>query len=210
MQPPLPGTVVATAAGEHRTITLADGSSVALNGNSRLWLASAGGREAELLRGEAMFNIRHNLQRPFVVRLGEDRIQDLGTVFNVVRDQHIVKVEVAEGAVRYRRGGNGLQLKAGQTVAISPAGDAIVGRKPPSAIASWRDGQLVYEAEPVADVASDLGRNLGVSISVAPTVAFQQFTGSVHVDGRAEDVVPQFASTIAAKARKTGDGWLIE
>ena len=92
---------------------------------------------AVLARGEALFNIRHNPQRPFVVRLGKDRIQDLGTVFNVVRDHRTLKVEVVEGAVRFRRGGNGLQLKAGQTMVISPAGDAIVGRKHPSAIAAW-------------------------------------------------------------------------
>ena len=204
------GTFVVTAAGEHRTINLGDGSSVALNGNSRVWLASGDGREAELVRGEALFNIRHDSQRPFVVRLGKDRIQDLGTVFNVVRDHRTLKVEVAEGAVRYRRGGNGLQLKAGQTMAISPAGDAVVGRKHPSAIAAWRVRKLVYEAEPVSEVASELGRNLGVSISVAPALAPQRFTGSVHFAGNAKDVIPQFASAIGAKARKTRGRWLIE
>ena len=201
---------VATAQGQHRTISLADGSSVTLNGNSLMRISGTGAREAELLRGEALFNILHNSQRPFVVRLGDDRIQDLGTRFNVIRDRQILKVEVAEGAIRYRRGDSGLQLTAGQTVDVSPSGDAIVGRKRPSAIASWRTGQLIYEAVPVADVARDLGRNLGVTIAVAPGLAYRQFTGSIRVDGQASEIVPQFASTIAGKARKTGDRWLIE
>ena len=209
-QPSGSGFEIATTRGEHRTVTLADGSSVALNGNSRMWLAGTNAREGELLRGEALFNIRHNAQRPFVVRLGDDRIQDLGTEFNVIRDQQILKVEVADGAVSYRRGANDLRLTAGQTVDISPTGDAIVGRKRPSAIASWRTGQLVYEAVPVADVARDLGRNLGVTISVAPNLAYRPFTGSVRIDGQPDRVVSQFASTIAAKARKTGVRWLIE
>ena len=207
---PGPGLQIATSAGEHRTIALADGSTVALNGNSRVWIANADGREAELLSGEALFNIRHNPQRPFVLHLGEDRIEDLGTAFNVVRDREILRVEVADGAVRYSRGGHGLQLNAGQTLKLSPSGDAIVGRKSPSAIASWRSGQLVYEAVPVAEVAADVGRNLGVSISVAPRLAYQPFTGSVHVSRRAQEVVPEFASTLSAHARKSGDGWLIE
>ena len=209
-QPPSLGFEVATAQGEHRTIGLADGSSVALNANSRVWFTGANVREVELLRGEALFNIRHNPQRPFVVRLGDDRIQDLGTVFNVIRDQQILKVEVANGAVSYRRGGDDLRLTAGQTVDISLAGDAVVGRKRPSAIASWRTGQLVFDAVPIADVARDLGRNLGLAISVAPNLAYQPFTGSVRIDGQPDGVVSQFASTIAAKARKTGDRWLIE
>jgi transmembrane sensor len=209
-QPPSSGYQIATAQGEHRSFQLADGSSIALNGNSRLWVASADGREAELLRGEALFAIRHNPQRPFVLRLGDDRVEDLGTTFNVVRDRQILKVEVAEGAVRYHRGGNRLQLRAGQTLDILPTGDAAVGRKRPSAIATWRAGQLVYEAVPVAEVARELGRNLGVTVSVAPGFALQPFTGSVHVAGPAKVVVPQFASAIGARARKSGGEWLIE
>jgi len=204
------GFEIATVSGEHRTVALGDGSSVVLNGNSRVWIASAEGREAELLRGEAVFNIRHDPRRPFALRLGEDRIEDVGTVFNVVRDQQLLRVEVADGAVRYLRGGNGLQLNAGQTLKVSPSGDAIVGRKSPRAIASWQSGQLVFEAVPVAEVAADLGRNLGVSISVAPRLAYQPFTGSIHIGSRAQQVVPEFASTLSAHARKSGDGWLIE
>jgi transmembrane sensor len=207
---PGPGFEVATAAGEHRMVALGAGSTVVLNGNSRVWLASAKSREAELLSGEGLFNIRHDPKRPFVLRLGDDRIEDLGTVFNVVRDRQLLRVEVADGAVRYSRGGNGLQLNAGQTLSISLSGDPIVGRKRPSAIASWRSGQLVYEAVPVAEVAADLGRNLGVTISVSPRLAYQPFTGSVHVGRQAQVVVPEFASTISAHARKSGDGWLID
>ena len=207
---PRAGTEIATVSGEHRTVALGDGSSVVLNGDSRVWIASAEGREAELLRGEAVFNIRHDPKRPFALHLGEDRIEDVGTVFNVVRDQQVLRVEVADGAVRYLRGGNGLQLNAGQTLKISPLGDAIVGRKSPRAIASWQSGQLVFEAVPVAEVAADLSRNLGVSVSVAPRLAYQPFTGSIHVRSRAQQVVPEFASTLSAHARKSGDGWLIE
>ena len=209
-RPPAPGFQVATAAGEHRTVKLADGSTVALNGSSRLWIASANGRRAELLSGEALFNVRHNPKRPFVLRLGEDRVEDLGTMFNVVRDRQTLRVEVAEGAVKFSRGGNGVQLNAGQTLKVSPSGDAIVGHKIPSSIASWRNDQLVYEGVPVAEVATDLGRNLGVSISVGPRLAYQPFTGSVHVGGQAQQVVPEFASTLSARARKSGGGWLIE
>ena len=207
---PSPRLEVATVAGEHRLVQLADGSSVALNGNSRIWIARADGREAELLRGEALFNIRHNPKQPFVLRLGEDRVEDLGTAFNVIRDDKVLRVEVAAGSVRFRRGGSGVQLSSGQTLDISPSGDAIVGRKNPLAIASWRSGQLVYEAVPVASVAADLGRNLGIRISVAPRLAYKPFTGSVHVGGGAQQVVPEFAATLPARARKSGDVWLLE
>jgi transmembrane sensor len=207
---PGPGFAVATAQGEHRTVRLADGSTIVLNANSRLWLAGMDRREAELLGGEALFDIRHNASDPFVVKLGDDRVEDLGTTFNVVRDGQRAKVEVAAGAVSYRRGGSGLRLNAGQTLDISADGDAIVGRKAPAAIASWRSGQLVFESVPVAEVAADLGRNLGTRISVSPGLALRPFTGSINIRAEPAQVVAQFASTVSGHARKAGGGWVID
>lgn len=204
------GTEIATGPGEHRTVQLGDGSSVALNGSSRVRLSGESARAAELIGGEALFRIRHHADQPFVVGVGDDKIQDLGTIFNVIRDRDEISVQVAEGAVRYRRGNSALQLRAGQTLEVLAGGDALVGRKTPSTIGSWSVGELVYEDVPVAEVVKDLDRNLGVSVSVAPELALRQFTGSINVRGRPDKVIGDFSSTIAARARKTGDGWLIQ
>jgi transmembrane sensor len=210
LQPSPPVTEVTTGPGEHRTINLADGSSVSLNGSSHIRLSGLRTQESELISGEALFRIRHRADQPFVLKVGDDRVQDLGTTFNLTRDNDQVRVEVAEGAIRYRRGDSALQLRAGQTLDVDPGGDALVGHKTPLAIGAWNTGQLVYEDAPVADVAKDLGRNLGVSVSVAPQLALQQFTGSINLKGRPDKVIADFSSTIPARARKTQDGWLIQ
>lgn len=205
-----PATEIATGPGQQRTVQLADGSSVALNGNSRVRLSGSRAGESELISGEALFRIRHDADQPFVIRVGDDQVQDLGTTFNLIRDKDQVRVEVAEGAVRYRRGDNALQLRAGQTLDVEPGGDALVGRKTPLAIGAWRAGQLVYESAPLAEVVKDLDRNLGVKVSVTPQLALRQFTGAIDVRGRPEKVIADFSATIAARARKTQDGWLIQ
>lgn len=205
------GHQIATTVGEHRVVQLADGSTIALNGSSRLWISDARNRrEVELVKGEALFTVRHDSRRPFILRLGQDQVEDLGTQFNVIREQTLLKVEVAEGVVRFRRAGYGVQLGSGQTLKVRPSGDAIVGHKNPASIASWRSGQLEYENVPVAEVAADLGRNLGVVISVDGKLAYQPFTGSVRVGRPAPQVVREFASSIAGRARKSGGGWLID
>lgn len=205
-----PATEITTRPGEQRTIHLADGSLVALNGGSQIRLARARSAESELIRGEALFRVRHSADQPFVIRVGDDRIQDLGTTFNLSRDKDQIRVEVAEGAVRYRRGTSGIKLQAGQTLDVEPSGDALVGRKAPFAIGSWSAGQLVYQDVAVAEVVKDLRRNLGVSVSVAPELALQRFTGSINLRGRPEKVIAEFSSTIAARPRKTQVGWLIQ
>lgn len=204
-----PGIELATKAGEQRAVSLADGSSIVLNGSSRVRLSGAGARQAELISGEALFRIRHNASRPFLVGLGDDRIQDLGTVFNVIRDRDAIGVQVAEGAVSYSRRGQGIQLREGQTFEVLAGGDALVGHRAPSAIGSWSGGQLIYEGVPVAEVARDLSRTLGTKISVSPELALQAFTGTIKTRGPREQVIADFSSTLARHARKTEDGWLI-
>src|ERR1700733_11875140 len=57
-----------TAVGHQKRITLADGSSVILNTNSRLDVNfSAKCRDVHLMRGEAYFEVVHNKTRPFTV-----------------------------------------------------------------------------------------------------------------------------------------------
>ena len=76
--------LVVTAPGQLRTITLSDGSRIHLNGDTRLSLAQqGGGRHARLIRGEALFDIRHDPERPFVLALDHGSLTDLGTTFNV-------------------------------------------------------------------------------------------------------------------------------
>src|SRR5487761_460146 len=78
--------VYTTGIGEERSLTLADGSVIELNAESRIRVSyQTNTREVELLAGEALFKVVHNPSRPFVVESGAAIIRDLGTVFDVYR-----------------------------------------------------------------------------------------------------------------------------
>ena len=93
--------LVATAAGETRTVTLPSGDRIALNGDTRITLDRKNPRFASLERGEAAFTVKHDPSDPFVLHIGQDRIEDVGTVFNVLHEKGRTRVDVAEGAVLY-------------------------------------------------------------------------------------------------------------
>jgi transmembrane sensor len=76
---------VETAAGAMRTVTLADGSTVALGGATRVMLDRDDPRVATLDRGQAMFVVRHDDSDPFEVSVGGARLVDVGTAFDVKR-----------------------------------------------------------------------------------------------------------------------------
>src|SRR5262249_1651311 len=72
-------TTFATAKGQHQHVVLADGSSVDLDAETRLTVAmSRGERRVTLADGQAIFDVRHDANRPFVVAAGDRLIRDLG------------------------------------------------------------------------------------------------------------------------------------
>jgi transmembrane sensor len=199
---------VTTPPGETRTLALADGTRIALNGATRVVLDKRDLRFAELLSGEAKFSVRHDAADPFELTVADQKIVDVGTVFNVQKNTRVVRVEVAEGSVRYEDGQVRLRLNAGDTLQAS--GDAIVeGSRPVEAIGSWTQGRLVYRDQPLVDVVTDLARARGIAIELGPNLAHQNFTGVIQLDGDAETVRKRLAQLLALKVSDTSDGWSI-
>jgi transmembrane sensor len=200
---------VATAAGERRNVDLGDGTSVVLNGSTRLILDRDDSRYAELVAGEATFTVRHDEARPFLVAAGDHRVLDAGTIFNLVRDPNRFSVEVVEGAVVYDPGGTAVPLAVGQTLLVRSGARPVLGRREPEDMTGWQRGRLSYGSVPLETVASDLSRNLGTEVRLDPDVAAMPFTGSIQVDGDAA-TLSTLASTLGLQARRIGSGWLIE
>ncbi len=94
------GITYATTIGEHRNITLDDGTRVTMAPGSRISVDfSSDLRIIRLRRGEAGFDVVHNASRPFRVYAGSSMIQDVGTRFSVNRLPSGTIVSVTEGRV---------------------------------------------------------------------------------------------------------------
>lgn len=200
---------IETAAGESRTIALADGSEIMLNGGSRITLDRGDPRIARLERGEALFAVAHDPSDPFTVTVGETRLVDIGTVFNVVRSGAGMRVGVSEGAVRFEGASRDVELAAGDTLALDAAGAITVGKAPATAIGSWADGVLVYNAVPLATVAEDLSRNLGITLVLPSTVSARPFSGVIQTGGGAQAVRPRLEELLDARIVADGSSWTV-
>ena len=200
--------MVATGAGEQRTLRLPDGSVIAMNGDSRITLDRKQPRLARLDAGEASFSVVHDDARPFVVKTGRTRILDVGTVFDVLRRPDATDVAVAEGAVVYDPAGAGVKLTAGRTLHDPDDGPIEIGDAPGEAIGAWRQGRLIYRDAPLAAVASDLARATGNRIAVDPALAARGFTGTIQIRGLDRATLPgRLARLAGARALHGADGW---
>jgi transmembrane sensor len=197
-----------TAPGEQRTVPLADGSQIVLNGGTRLTVDPDSPREAALASGEALFEIRHDARRPFVVTVGGTRLLDAGTVFNVVSEGGALDVAVAEGAVIYEPGRKQIRLTAGDALSrASGTATPVLRKASPKGIGSWQTGRLEYTNAPLDRVARDLSRNLGRTIRAANGAERLRFTGTLAVDGQTEDVLKRAGPLLGVDFAAEGDAW---
>lgn len=93
-----------TGIAEVRAIHLSDGSEVTLGARSSLTVAFRHHeRRVNLMSGVAFFSVVKNPSCPFIVRVGDEEVRDVGTQFEVRREPAGIRVSVIEGAVEVMR-----------------------------------------------------------------------------------------------------------
>lgn len=196
---------VETAQGATRTIALADGSRMTLGGGSRVMLDRSDSRVATLDRGAAMFVVRHDPADPFEVRVGEARLVDVGTAFDVTRTADGLRVAVSEGAVDYNPGADAIRLTPGQGLAVSGV-RAVRYSVETSDVGAWREGRLAFDGVALSEVASDLSRTLGIAIAVAPAIADRPVRATIMTAGLRDDPTA-LAALLNVTMRRSATGW---
>lgn len=201
---------VATAPGERRTVTLADGTAIALNGATRVLLDRARPRYAVLEAGDALFRVRHDRQAPFTVLAGAAELRDVGTTFGVTREGAATHVAVAEGAVLFAPTREAIMLRRGMALTARDGDDRItIGHVPADAVGGWQRGRLSFRERPIAEVARAVGRTSGARIAVAPDAAALPFTGTIGLTGDPERDVARLALLTGTRWRRDGVGWTL-
>lgn len=151
-----------TAKGEMRTLTLADGSKVTLNTASQIHVTLAPERRViHLVRGQALFEVAHDPDRPFVVEARNRRVTALGTVFEVRLDADRMEVALIKGrvAVDQRTGRPSRAiLRPGEALLISRGVNQPIVRIDASTQLQWRDGFAEFVDAPLAQVVQEMNR----------------------------------------------------
>jgi transmembrane sensor len=169
----------ATAVGAQKKFTLADGSVVTLNTNSRIDVELLGDRrDVHLVRGEAFFEVVHDKKRPFTVYANRYVVRDIGTAFAVhLLEKCLVDVRVTKGSVEIAAPTRGAPGKAKSLGVVVAGDDVVFGQKIERAEVmsnaelsgklAWRQGQLIYSGQPLSEVLADISRYSDIEIELA-------------------------------------------
>ncbi len=203
----------ATGKGQHQRVTLADGSVVDLNAETRLSVSFSGkARQVTLGDGEAIFDVVHDAARPFTVAASSHTVRVVGTQFDVRNRGDDLSVTVARGKVEVRptaSSGRTFLLTPGQRLDVNRSGTGSLSAVDPQEAFGWRSGRLVYRAEPLANVVADLNRQYVQQIEVSdPQLGKMPITGVIVLDGQAA-VITRLSLMLPIRSVPSAEGLLL-
>src|SRR5262249_44619804 len=138
----------------------------------------------DLTRGEALFQVAKNKERPFDVEAGHTTVRAVGTAFSVrlheTGPNERVDVVVEEGRIAINP--PSAQTYAAGSVAIVRNGHdeaTVLDREDISSRFAWTNGRLMFQAEKLSDVVDDFNRyNLRKLRVTDPDIAGMRIGGT--------------------------------
>jgi transmembrane sensor len=204
-----------TSFGEQRFVRLDDGSGITLNTDSRVEVKLAQRhRGVRLIRGQALFDVAHDRNRPFDVYTGETILRAVGTRFDVDVRPKRTTVTVVEGVVSLTQGA-GEALPLGNTPLLRPSDRVVIDssgpRQPQHGVSlhetmAWTRQQLVFHRRPLAEVVEEFNRyNRDRIVIQSRELQSQEVTGSFKANKPAS--LLNFLSRLpGVRVRNTGKG----
>lgn len=177
-------TVYSTAHAEQRSWRMPDGSTVHLNSSSEIKVKfDAQRREVDLIRGQALFQVARDPQRPFWVHAGEAVVKAVGTEFDVYRQPRRTLISVVEGRVAVWHlpdnpagqlsgigepvGGPVAQLDSGQQAHITRESTVVSERAADvRKTVAWLQRQVIFDHDPLGAAVEEFNRYAELQIRI--------------------------------------------
>jgi transmembrane sensor len=182
--------VYRTGIGERRVVGLADGSRVQLDAGTELRVRySERGRDLELAKGQARFDVARDVERPFSVLAAGQKVIATGTAFNVDLLGKDLFVTLIEGRVAVvppparavsdtRNATTPLELTVGQQLRISAGGSSSITPANVQRATAWQTGRLIFDDEPLSSVIVRINR-----YAVRPLIVADERAASLKISG---------------------------
>lgn len=175
--------ILSTPRGGQYQIALADGTKVWLNADTRLRYPNKFTDEQRVveLDGEAYFEVAKVAGRPFIVVTTKEKVEVLGTHFNVYSfpKEKESKVSLLEGKVK-------VSVPAGKTRLLQPGEQASVQGEelsvqqvPVDESIAWKNDEFMFNNEPLGTALAQVARWYDIDIEIDPSVAKMKLWGSV-------------------------------
>lgn len=166
---------IVTDIGQRTHLTLADGTRILLNADSKLRLPKMfqTNKREVFLEGQAFFEVAENPNKPFLIHIDGTTVRVLGTSFSISAypEDENVQVVVKEGRVSFEVDNSAKAthavITANELAVYDETSKKITTRKVKdlSLYLGWLEGSLNFKEALMKDVAADLERRYGVQVT---------------------------------------------
>jgi ferric-dicitrate binding protein FerR (iron transport regulator) len=203
--------------GKRIEITLADGTRIWLNSGSQLsYPVSFTSNSREVyLSGEAFFDVESDPSKPFQVITDDMKIEATGTRFNVTSyaNDPTTQTVLLSGKVsagKNKRFARTVDIEPGERIAYNKQEDNLMkDRVDVELYASWIDGYLIFDNEPVDEVFRKLERYYNKNILTEKLSGRPTFTGKLDLADDLEKVLENIAFSASFSVDYENDVYLI-
>lgn len=213
---PMRENTLLTAKGQTGEFSLPDGTTVWLNGESRLKYDNTFEDETRdvYLCGEAFFEVRKDSLRPFRVHMNDLQIEVLGTSFDAMSYsfgsyEHIV---LKSGSVKISgvHLPNPVTLRPNEKFILNKtSGHSCIESVNAQNYCQWFSPRLIFDNTPLKDIITNLERRYNVEISLSTHISPEKRISLVICHEPLEDILEIISSLISIQYRIDGNHVLI-
>jgi transmembrane sensor len=196
-------------------VTLPDGTQVALNSGTLIRYAKGGfktQRSLQLVRGEAFVKVIHQTKYPFTIEMGDVQALDIGTSFNVSRNNQQVVLTVEEGvvALKHTKGNTSVILNKGSTGRYSTETGQITSSENIAInYKSWIDKDFVFSETPLVSATEQLAKVYNIAIDIQGNeLAKRKLTAHLHYQ-KADSALHVIAATLQCKLSGSAGNYIL-
>lgn len=163
-------------------VALSDGTEISLASNSELTFPVGGDKRNVKLKGEALFDVKHDESRPFTVDCGNGvKVTVLGTRFNIsTQTNEPTVVTVENGKVGVTFADKTTYLNGGEQSTFGNNQESIVSQVDAKLYTSWASGIYEFNDVPMSVIAHQLSLWYGVKFEFANSrLQDRKFTGAL-------------------------------
>lgn len=173
---------IETPRGGQYQVALPDGTKVWLNAATSLRFPTRFSATERMvyLDGEAYFEVAHNKNSPFKVKLNGQQVEVLGTHFNVMayRDESAIKTTLLEGSVKLTAPPGSILLEPGQQGYIAKS-EFTREQVDVTIVTAWKDGLFKFNGIDMRTLMRQISRWYDVEIEYEPGVKDDVVFGSI-------------------------------
>ncbi len=187
--------------GKRAELRLADGTRVWVNSGSKLIypVVFQGKKRQVYLSGEAIFNVTHNKNMPFQVISDNQKIEVLGTIFNVSTypdEPNSTVLKQGSVFIKYKNE-KSIHLKPGQMAEYNSSVDSLSSKfVNPDDYFSWREGFLSFKSSSLIVIINKLSRYYNVDIKLLDkSLKEETFSGQLDLKDDVDSVLKTISNT---------------